>query len=117
VRSARLAWSGRPLGLPRLPHPDEDPATFIAGDLLGVDELILEPFEVRVIEGEAQHERARGDPTLALQQVDDLGQKLIKRHTCPSTSARGPPPGVVISTSPLRSESWHHLCPEELEGF
>src|SRR5215475_3926217 len=69
----------------RVCRPDQYFALLVNGEALGVDEFGLEVFEVLIVEPKAAFERPIGHASLALQQVEDLGQDFVKRHTCSST--------------------------------
>jgi hypothetical protein len=65
------------------PH---ETSTLIVSYWIHVEELILQVVEVGVIEVEASFQRTIGYPSLALQEVDDLGKNFIEGHGCSSTA-------------------------------
>src|SRR5918912_2578557 len=75
--------------------PDQHFARFVAGELFGVDEFGLEILEVVVVQRKAALEGPIRQPALALQQVEDAGQEVVKRH------AQG-----SISRSPWSRRKW-----------
>ena len=54
-----------------------------SGQVLGLDDLDLEVFQVLFIQAEAPLQGAVGYPALASQDLHHLGQHLLKRHACP----------------------------------
>jgi hypothetical protein len=53
-----------------------------------LDDFGLDVFEVLVIQGKAAFEGAIGKPLFLLEQLQDLGQELVKVHQPPSTCLR-----------------------------
>jgi hypothetical protein len=60
--------------------PDE-PSLFVVAHWMHVEEFILQVVEVVVIKIEASLEGTIRYPSLAFQEVDDLGENLIEGHT------------------------------------
>ena len=82
--SRRLCWLSRGRGCGRgfcsVPNPHEHSAIFIRGELLCLDDLCLEGFEILVIEAEPYLEGRIRYSSLAFQEGDDLFEDFIKRH-------------------------------------
>jgi hypothetical protein len=64
----------------------EDPAIFIRGELLCLDDLCLEGLGIIVIQAESYLEGTIRSPSLAFEEVDDLGKNFIEGHSSPSTA-------------------------------
>jgi hypothetical protein len=62
------------------PNPHEDPILLVDGYALGVDDLVFQVVEGGVIQGIAAFERTVRYPSLALQEVDNLGKHLVEGH-------------------------------------
>src|SRR5262249_11219578 len=60
--------------------PDQNSAILIHGDALSVNQFFLEDIEVLVIQIEAHPQGAIGHPSLAFEEVDDLGEHFIEGH-------------------------------------
>jgi len=67
----------------RVASPDETLA-FVLSDRVHVKDFLLQVVEVVVIEVKTSLEGTIGYPSLAFQEVDDLGEDFIEGHTCPS---------------------------------
>ena len=79
-----MAWlrrlrgcGGSPCGVP---NPDQDASILVRRDTLGINQFFLEDIEVLVIQIKAHLQGAIGYPSLALQEVDDLGKNFIEGH-------------------------------------
>src|SRR5262249_10998131 len=73
-RGARR-WGGR-----STTRPDQDPAVLIPGDLLRVEEFVLEDRQLVVIEVELELHGAIGHAAPALEHGDRLVHDLLKGH-------------------------------------
>jgi hypothetical protein len=78
--------------------PDQHSPLLIEGDLLGIDELDFEVLQILIVEVEAPFERSIGYAPLALEQVEHLGQDVIKRHRLPSLLTRELTPSGAAAT-------------------
>src|SRR2546430_17526947 len=77
-------WTGSGPGRRRgRTGPDQHAAVFIYRQALAVDQLILERFEVCLVELELQLEGAIGQAAAPLEQGDGLIQYLLKGHGSP----------------------------------
>src|SRR5262249_49559855 len=68
----------------RVSKPYQHSAISIYGLSFGLDDFVFEPFDVLIIQLEAQLESSIGDASFPLQQVEYLGQDHIKFHYRPS---------------------------------
>jgi len=59
------------------PH---ETSTLVVSYWMHVEEFVLEIIEVVVIEVKASFQRTIGYPSLACEEVDDLGKNFIKGH-------------------------------------
>ena len=66
--------------VPGRARPDQHLAVLVHGQALGLDEFVLQVFQVVVIELELPLERAVGHAPLALEQLVYLRQDLLERH-------------------------------------
>ena len=57
-----------------------NPAIFILSKSLGFDKLSLDIFQVRIIEVKSSFEGTIGYPSLAFEEVDDLGENFVEGH-------------------------------------
>jgi hypothetical protein len=73
------------------PH---ETSTLVISHRVHVEEFILQVVEVVVIEVEASFQRTIGDPSLAFEEVNDLGENLIEGHGVTLRSA-----GLFLSVS------------------
>ena len=60
--------------------PDEQLPLLIHGQPLGVDDLVLERLEDRVVELKADLQRAIGYASVAAEQIDDACEEVVKLH-------------------------------------
>jgi hypothetical protein len=60
--------------------PDQDGVIFVNSQWLGLDDLDLEVFQVVLIQTKTPPQSAVGYPALAPQELQHLGQHLLKRH-------------------------------------
>ena len=69
-------WRRRHLGCPRVTYPDQDAIRLIHGELLGMDEFVLEILQIVVVQSKLSLDGPIRDALLALQPGNDLGQHL-----------------------------------------
>jgi hypothetical protein len=62
-------------------RPDQDSVVLIDGYLPGINKLILQIFEVGIIEVEVALKRSICHSLLALEECDDLYQDLVECHS------------------------------------
>jgi hypothetical protein len=82
----RGRWCDR-RGRAGLTRPDQHGAILINRQLLDLDDLHLQIVQVGVVQGKLSLEGAIGDPSAALQQLDDLVDHRKEVHYRPSTWA------------------------------
>jgi hypothetical protein len=85
----RSSWARIRLRCLGVTRPDEDPATLIHSQLLGMDDVFLEVFQLLIIQVKSPFERPIGHSPLALDKCEDLLQHLIKVHGASSSGERG----------------------------
>ena len=85
-RRADRRWRG-------VSGPDQDGVVLVGSQLLGLDDLDLEVFQVLLIQAEPPPQGAVGHPALATQYLHHLGQHLLKCHACPLTPDTSSIPG------------------------
>jgi hypothetical protein len=76
-------WRGWGGFLVTSPH---ETSTLVVSYWMHVKEFILQVVEVVVIEVEASFQRTIGDPSLAFEKINDLGENVIEGHSRPSTA-------------------------------
>jgi hypothetical protein len=67
------------------PRPDQHPAIFIHGDVLGVDEFVLERFDGVIVQLQPELQGQIGHTPPASEEGRDLLDHGIKVHHRPST--------------------------------
>src|SRR5262249_1199722 len=82
--SRRLCCLSRKRGCGRcfrsIPRPHEDSAIFICGELLCLDDLRLDGFEILVVEAEPYLEGRIRHTSLAFEERNDLIENVVKGH-------------------------------------
>ena len=105
----RPTWQGeaRRIGTSGAGHatgPDEHFAVFIHRQLFGIDEIIFEVFQERIIELQLAFEDPIGDTLLPLEEGKDLCQNGIVVHHRPSTCASA---ASVSGSQKVISMAWY----------
>jgi hypothetical protein len=85
-------------------RPDQNAPLLIHGELLGVDEFVLEILQVRVIQRKLPLQGAIRYPLLALEPGDDVRQGFLKGHAWPSVTSFSA--GPRIRSSAQSSTRW-----------
>jgi hypothetical protein len=84
-RHTRWRWcGGQRWGRGGSARPHQDSALLIDCKLFGRDDFVLEGLEMVVVQPESDLDHPIGEPPLALQQIEDLCEDLVKRHGPPS---------------------------------
>src|SRR5215475_5128061 len=63
-----------------LPSPDQNSATLIHRNALGINQLFLEHIQILVIQIEAHLQCTIRHPSLAFEEREDLGENFIEGH-------------------------------------
>jgi hypothetical protein len=91
LHSGLWRWLSRRRGCGRdvrsVPSPHEHSAIFIRGELLCLDDLRLEGFEILIIQAEPYLEGWVGNSSLPFQERDDLIENFVKCHVSASINA------------------------------
>src|SRR5215813_6971774 len=82
-----LGWLSRGSGdfrsICRVASPDE-PSPFIIDDWVNIEDFFLQVLDIVVIDIKASLDGTIRYPSLAFEEVDDLGKNVIESHKCPS---------------------------------
>jgi hypothetical protein len=62
------------------PH---EPSPFVIDDWVHIEEFCLQVLDIVVVDIKASLEGTIRYPSLAFEQVNDLGENVIEGHTCP----------------------------------
>ncbi len=98
-----LRWRGRTWGRDCSASPDQHFTVLIDGEPFCIDDFSFQILEVRVIEVEPSLEGPVREPLVALQQFEDLGQELVKRHYGSFTWVQG---SIRALSERLESPAW-----------